>query len=79
MICSGIIIFSSIFFYILIDNHLKDVTKRYASEWLIHNRKLRIDEEWWTFTLNNYKTYDIEGDDRENILIHGEESMKEKR
>lgn len=38
---------------------VKDVTVRYASDWLITTRKLRVnsvDHDWWKETLNPYKT-----------------------
>lgn len=30
---------------------IKDVTRRYCSQWLSVTRKQRIDEKWWTETL----------------------------
>ena len=41
------------------DKCVKDVTVRYASDWLITTRKLRIssvDQHWWKQTLNPFKT-----------------------
>ena len=38
---------------------IKDVTVRYASDWLISTRKLRVnsvDQQWWKNTLNPFKT-----------------------
>jgi len=38
---------------------IKDVTVRYASDWLIATRKLRVssvDQHWWKDTLNPFKT-----------------------
>ncbi|XP_052778468.1 DNA repair protein complementing XP-C cells-like [Mya arenaria] len=33
------------------NGHLKDVTARYASQWLTETRKLRVDRDWWGETL----------------------------
>ena len=41
------------------DECIKDVTVRYASDWLITTRKLRVssvDPNWWKETLNPFKT-----------------------
>ncbi|XP_067684183.1 DNA repair protein complementing XP-C cells-like [Haliotis asinina] len=35
--------------------YLRDVTARYASQWMSHTRKLRVDPEWWDETLEIYK------------------------
>ncbi|XP_046556773.1 LOW QUALITY PROTEIN: DNA repair protein complementing XP-C cells-like [Haliotis rubra] len=35
--------------------YLRDVTARYASQWMSHTRKLRVDQEWWDETLEIYK------------------------
>ncbi|XP_071082205.1 DNA repair protein complementing XP-C cells-like [Haliotis cracherodii] len=37
------------------DGFLRDVTARYASQWMSHTRKLRVDPEWWDETLELYK------------------------
>ena len=34
---------------------MKDVTCRYAVKWLSHNRKLRLDREWWGATIHPYQ------------------------
>ncbi|WAR25721.1 XPC-like protein [Mya arenaria] len=36
------------------DGHLKDVTARYAIQWLTETRKLRVDRDWWGETLAPY-------------------------
>ena len=35
---------------------MRDVTARYAKQWLSQTRKLRVDEDWWTETLNDSRT-----------------------
>lgn len=44
------------FFFFDTENSVKDVTERYASDWLSKTKKFRIDAEWWEETLLPYKT-----------------------
>ncbi|KAH9490965.1 hypothetical protein Btru_032358 [Bulinus truncatus] len=46
------------------DDSVKDLTARYAKQWLSHTRKLRADEEWWTQTLLSFDRTPFE----ENLL-----------
>uniref|UniRef100_A0A8D8YT42 DNA repair protein complementing XP-C cells n=1 Tax=Cacopsylla melanoneura TaxID=428564 RepID=A0A8D8YT42_9HEMI len=36
------------------DNTVKDLTKRYAPQWLTNTQKLRVDASWWKKTLRPY-------------------------
>lgn len=36
------------------DNTIKDLTKRYAPQWLTNTQKLRVDAKWWRKTLKPY-------------------------
>ena len=38
------------------ENSVKDVTSRYAVEWMSKTRKMRVDQDWWSETLELYKT-----------------------
>ena len=40
----------------LTDNCVKDLTSRYASNWLSKTRKLRVDADWLAETLHPYKS-----------------------
>ncbi|GJQ66153.1 hypothetical protein Trydic_g4215 [Trypoxylus dichotomus] len=37
------------------EHHVKDLTKRYCSNWNTVTRKLRVDDKWWNETLLPYK------------------------
>ncbi|XP_023241598.1 DNA repair protein complementing XP-C cells homolog isoform X1 [Centruroides sculpturatus] len=47
-------------------NYVKDVTKRYASNWMTNVRKLRIDSDWWNKTLLPFMLRNSEQDENEN-------------
>ncbi|XP_031558895.1 DNA repair protein complementing XP-C cells homolog [Actinia tenebrosa] len=51
------------------ENSVKDVTERYASEWLSKTKKFRIDAEWWEETLLPYKTKKKKMDEMENSQL----------
>ncbi|CAL1536524.1 unnamed protein product, partial [Lymnaea stagnalis] len=56
------------------DNSIKDVTARYAKQWLSHTRKLRTDPEWWTQTVfifdsTPFKENLMEDDDIKSHLL----------
>ena len=55
------------------DNKVKDVTKRYATAWNTHTRKLRIEnfdtKFWWEKTLLKLKPIDLELDLSENRAL----------
>ena len=59
----------------LLDNHVKDLTKKYAGHWLSCARKLRLSEEWWQQVLAPFQHSDSERDQLENKRIHGEHSF----
>ncbi|XP_052779234.1 DNA repair protein complementing XP-C cells-like [Mya arenaria] len=48
------------------DGHIKDVTARYASQWLTETRKLRVDRDWWGETLAPYSSQDKQADEQED-------------
>ena len=39
-----------------LDGVLRDLTARYARQWMSHTRKLRVAEEWWQETLAPFDT-----------------------
>ncbi|XP_062593298.1 DNA repair protein complementing XP-C cells homolog [Saccostrea cucullata] len=47
------------------DGTWKDVTARYASNWMTETRKLRVDPEWWDETLSVYKCEEDRAEDEE--------------
>ncbi|XP_076756712.1 DNA repair protein complementing XP-C cells homolog [Xylocopa sonorina] len=47
---------------------IKDVTRRYCSQWLTITRKQRIDEKWWVETLSYWK-------ERDTIISKAEDEM----
>ncbi|XP_041350133.1 DNA repair protein complementing XP-C cells homolog [Gigantopelta aegis] len=51
------------------DLSVKDVTCRYASEWMTQTRKLRVDADWLTKMLKPFKSSDteMENEDDENM------------
>ena len=53
LLVSDKLIYMSLYLYILYfaDNSVKDVTPRYAKQWLSHTRKTRINEDWMTETM----------------------------
>ncbi|XP_005109611.1 DNA repair protein complementing XP-C cells homolog [Aplysia californica] len=56
------------------DGSVKDVTARYAKQWLSHTRKMRADQEWWTETLlffdqANFKENMLEDDEIKGQLL----------
>ncbi|XP_077869408.1 DNA repair protein complementing XP-C cells homolog [Saccoglossus kowalevskii] len=51
------------------DNHVKDVTSRYASKWMSHTRKQRVDEEWWQQTLTPYQLKDKDKSEKEDLAL----------
>ena len=53
----------------LTDGKWKDVTARYASQWMTDTRKLRVDPEWWRETLEVFR---CEGDSTEDEEIKGQ-------
>ena len=53
----------------LTDGRWKDVTARYASQWMTDTRKLRVDPEWWRETLEVFR---CEGDSTEDEEIKGQ-------
>ena len=57
------------FFAYYADDTAKDVTARYASQWLTNTQKFRADEEWWAETMDLYKPLDIEMEEQEDREI----------
>uniref|UniRef100_A0A2C9KIW0 Rad4 beta-hairpin domain-containing protein n=1 Tax=Biomphalaria glabrata TaxID=6526 RepID=A0A2C9KIW0_BIOGL len=58
----------------VLDGSVRDVTARYARQWLSHTRKLRTDEEWWTQTLfmfdqTTFEERTLEDDDIKSHLL----------
>ncbi|XP_077981507.1 DNA repair protein complementing XP-C cells-like [Glandiceps talaboti] len=51
------------------DNCVKDVTCRYASKWMSHTRKQRVDQEWWEETLSPYQPRDTEKNENEDLAL----------
>lgn len=47
-------------------NFVKDVTSRYASDWMHTTRKLRVSPEWWKAVLALYCDPNVEREKREN-------------
>ncbi|KAK3585967.1 hypothetical protein CHS0354_038511 [Potamilus streckersoni] len=55
--------------YVLAFNNegtLKDVTARYASQWMTETRKLRIESDWWEETLEPYRPRNTDMEERED-------------
>jgi len=50
-------------------NAIKDVTCRYASKFMSKTRRLRIDREWWSHTLEPYETKRKKFDEEENLQL----------
>ncbi|OCT85789.1 DNA repair protein complementing XP-C cells isoform X2 [Xenopus laevis] len=48
---------------------VKDVTRRYDSNWMTSTRMRRIDPDWWEKTLMPYKSPNIEREDREDTEL----------
>ncbi|KAL4226611.1 hypothetical protein ACF0H5_014594 [Mactra antiquata] len=48
------------------ENFIKDVTARYASQWLTETPKYRVDREWWEETLKPYLNPDKKFSDKED-------------
>ena len=48
---------------------MKDVTQRYASNWMSHTRKIRVDSEWWQETLAPYQPKNKERDHEESLQL----------
>ncbi|XP_052284876.1 DNA repair protein complementing XP-C cells homolog isoform X2 [Dreissena polymorpha] len=46
--------------------HIKDITARYAGQWLTETRKLRTDPGWWEETLRPYACADRRTDEAED-------------
>ena len=55
---------------------MKDITQKYASNWVTQTRKLRIDEDWWRETLYPYKPIDLIKDKTEDYLIETQMQKK---
>ena len=53
------------------DLTMKDVTKKYASNWLSSSWKLRDDESWWQQVLLPYQPKVASKDDDEDQHIEG--------
>ncbi|XP_071985034.1 DNA repair protein complementing XP-C cells isoform X3 [Engystomops pustulosus] len=55
-------------YIVAIDNsgHVKDVTRRYDSEWMTSTRKRRVDTDWWEETLLPYKDPNTTREDKED-------------
>ncbi|KAK7102070.1 DNA repair protein complementing XP-C cells homolog isoform X2 [Littorina saxatilis] len=51
------------------DGSVKDITARYAPQWLTHTRKQRVDSEWWRESLEPFGTSNEARDDQENKSI----------
>ncbi|ESO84377.1 hypothetical protein LOTGIDRAFT_132355, partial [Lottia gigantea] len=50
------------------DGSIKDVTPRFASDWLSTTRKLRTDSDWWRETLQTYRSQEEQNEqDDEHI------------
>ena len=48
---------------------MRDVTARYASDWLTVGRKQRVDQGWWEETLRPYQSHDLMETMQENETI----------
>ena len=59
-----------------LDFKVKDITQKYAGNWVTQTRKLRIDEEWWKETLQPYCPVDLIRDRTEDY--HIETQMQKK-
>ena len=53
------------------DNCVKDVTSRYASDWMHSTRKLRVAPKWWQAVLASYCDPDLDREKKENIELKG--------
>ncbi|XP_070559487.1 DNA repair protein complementing XP-C cells-like [Ptychodera flava] len=54
------------------DNTVKDVTCRYASKWMSHTRKQRVDDEWWEETLSPYQPCDTDRNESEDMALQAQ-------
>lgn len=52
---------------------IKDITKKYASEWLSSVKKIRVDESWWKNVLAPFQKADCERDVKEEAYVHGKD------
>ncbi len=60
--------------YLYTGGQIKDLTKRYASDYMLRVRKLRADEDWWRETLLPYvpqSAADISREELEDRQIQG--------
>ena len=53
------------------ENYVKDVTSKYASDWMHSTRKLRVCANWWQATLAPYCDPNTERESMENDEIKG--------
>ncbi len=54
------------------DGCVKDVTKRYASDWMSQTRRLRVDATWWRDALDPFRPLDAKRDEQEELKLQGE-------
>lgn len=50
---------------------MKDVTPFYASQWLTHTHKQRVDSEWWNETLAPYRSHKVSREKTEDDFLRG--------
>lgn len=55
----------------ILGDGIKDVTKKYASDWLSSVKKIRLDESWWKNVLEPFQKEDCERDVKEEAYVHG--------
>ncbi|ELT98355.1 hypothetical protein CAPTEDRAFT_122982 [Capitella teleta] len=51
------------------DFAVKDITKKYAKNWMSYTRKLRVDEDWWKASLFSLKSWKTEREALEDAEI----------
>ncbi|XP_076468748.1 DNA repair protein complementing XP-C cells homolog [Babylonia areolata] len=48
------------------EGSVKDITAKYAPQWLSHTRKQRVDSDWWRESLESFASANTALDDQEN-------------
>ncbi|CAH1782539.1 unnamed protein product [Owenia fusiformis] len=51
------------------DSKIKDLSQKYATNWMSHTRKLCVSEEWWVETLEPFKPTNKSRDNAEDNII----------
>ena len=49
----------------------RDVTAKYAHEWLLESRKVRADESWWRDVTSAFESKSSERKAREDLFVRG--------